>query len=156
MIYSSIDTMAWFGCPATQTDVQRNDFIGWVDRYLLPDSGLTCTATELYSARCGVLHTMSPESKIVRSAQARKVLYGWGTHRAELLDGFGKYIGVACVGVDIDVLIKAFDTAVDRFIQDIERSSELRNRVEPRQRLVFAEWRPDEPEALHRKITQKE
>jgi hypothetical protein len=60
------------------------------------------------------------------------------------------------VGVDIDVLIKAFDMAVDRFVQDLDGTSELRERVEPRLQLVFEEWRPDDPEALYRQITQQE
>lgn len=156
MIYSSIDTMAWLSCPATQMDVKKDDFISWADRYLLPDSGLTCTALELYSARCGVLHTMTPESNIVRTAGARKVLYGWGNHDARLLDGFGEHVGEPCVGVDVDALIRAFDAAVERFVDDTERDEDLKNRVEPRRRMVFAEWRLDDPKALYQQITQHE
>lgn len=78
--------MGWLACPAKQQIGTRADFIAWAEKYLLPESGLDCTALELYAARCGALHTMSPESQLAREGKARRVLYAWGTHDAKKLE----------------------------------------------------------------------
>jgi len=51
LMYSAIDTMAWLNRDEEHEDVTRSDFILWVETFLLPDSGLSCTAIDLYAAR---------------------------------------------------------------------------------------------------------
>ena len=81
LLYSGIDTMAWLGLPDNQEDVTPEDFIQWADRYLFPDSGIPCTALDLYSSRCGIVHSMTAESRIIRQGIAKGVYYARGNHR---------------------------------------------------------------------------
>jgi len=54
-------------------------FISWVKRYALKARPLPCTSTELYAARCGILHTLTPESDLVHAGKARRIVYAWGS-----------------------------------------------------------------------------
>jgi len=47
LIYSYVDAMAWVQRPSDQDDVRAKDFEEWVEKYLLPGSGLPCTARDL-------------------------------------------------------------------------------------------------------------
>ena len=77
VLYSTIDSIASLSSTHDR-DVTRQDFEGWVNRFLLPGSKLTCTSTDLYAARCGVLHSFSAYSSIQRRGKARLICYAWG------------------------------------------------------------------------------
>lgn len=51
LIYSAIDTTGWLD--STEVFATGNDFMSWVDRYLLKAKPLRCTSLDLYAARCG-------------------------------------------------------------------------------------------------------
>lgn len=69
---AGVDAMAFLDMPETQTDVGRDDFVRWVDRYL----GLKgVTGLELYAARCAFLHAYSTESRLSREGKCRQVLW---------------------------------------------------------------------------------
>lgn len=76
LTFVTIDSMAWLDRAAGE-DVTKPDFISWVDRYLLPDNNLPCTGEELYSARCGMLHSLTADSRLQRQnrEQVRKVYF---------------------------------------------------------------------------------
>src|SRR4051794_28242930 len=78
LIYSAIDQLACLDRAPEHKDVQRDDFIKWVDTYLLPGSGLNCSAIDLYGARCGVLHSQSPQSRLSRLGEAKQLCYARG------------------------------------------------------------------------------
>jgi len=136
--------MAWLNCPADRDEVTRRDFLDWVERYLLPNSGLPCTALELYSARCGVVHTQSPEARATRGGTARKIFYSWGSCRPDTLQA---YINIAdpgaAVAVEIELVVKAFELAVDRFVEESERVPDLAERVERRLQKIFCDIGPE-------------
>lgn len=76
LIYSMIDTLAWL---STKEEVIGNQgFKAWVDTYMLAPNGALlagATATDLWGARCGLLHTNAPESKDFFDRKARKIFY---------------------------------------------------------------------------------
>jgi len=60
LLYSAIDALSWLY--SDQMDVNKrnvgDDYKKWVITFLLPNlEGYNCTATEIYLARCSVLHT---------------------------------------------------------------------------------------------------
>jgi len=132
LLYSGIDTMAWLGLPENQHDVTGNDFIEWTERYLLPDSGIPCNALDLYSSRCGIVHSMSAESRAIRKGNATKLFYAWGNHRAEDLQIMIDHVGERAVAVQVDELIRAFQNAVDRYVKASEQDPALNSRVNER------------------------
>jgi hypothetical protein len=69
LCYTWIDTMGALCSPSGKAT--RTTFEEWLDRYAaswLAERELT--STDIYSARCGVLHTLTPNSKLVEKAQA--------------------------------------------------------------------------------------
>jgi len=53
----------------------RDRFEAWVDKYFLPISRLSCSATDLYGARCGLLHDYSSESNLSSNGRAKEIYY---------------------------------------------------------------------------------
>jgi hypothetical protein len=140
LLFSGIDTMAWLGLPDDQEDVTRDEFIRWADRYLLPESGILCTALDLYSARCGILHSMTAESRAIRTGNAKRVFYAWGTHRFEDLQQILNRIGEPIVALQVDALIKAFRIAIDKFVEASEHDADLGRRINSRLNKVFVSY----------------
>ena len=60
LIYTTIDIHGWLD-RETDSDRNRATFTRWTERYFLPAEGVSCTATELYAARCGMLHRCTPD-----------------------------------------------------------------------------------------------
>jgi hypothetical protein len=77
LLYAGIDTVANLERRSDETN--RSAFVKWVDAFLLPAQPLPCNAVELYSARCAILHTGTPESTLTVHGAARRLLYAWGS-----------------------------------------------------------------------------
>ncbi|MBI4829759.1 MAG: hypothetical protein HY804_13310 [Nitrospinae bacterium] len=72
LILSGVDAMAWLDRPDNQGDVTRDDFASWANEFLSFESG-TINGTELYSARCAVLHSYGAASRLTRNGKARQI-----------------------------------------------------------------------------------
>lgn len=126
LIYSGIDNLAWLTREHDRPDVEKKDFLDFVDKYLLPDSGLTCSSEELYSARCGLLHSNTAESGISRSGRARYLSYATGLSPEDRgyeqirPESRGRH-----VVVHVDRLYKAYDRSIDRLNQRIGREADF-------------------------------
>jgi len=138
LLYSLIDAMAWLWRDPSHDDVTGSDFKEWVDRYMLPAPGIYVSAEDLYGARCGLLHSLTGESKKHRELKARKVSYRrtlaegerWivQIHMPETLESFS---------VNVDVLAATITNGIQKFWDDMEANPELNERVLER---VFASY----------------
>jgi hypothetical protein len=136
LMYMLMDNMASVFRPDLTRDVCRRDFEDWVTRYLLPGSGLACSAADLYGARCGVLHTYSPESSRSREQKAREVLYAWGEGTEGELE---QMIRVVCteaqrpepwpLAVHLDRLHRALEQGVRAALGTLKGDQALTERV---------------------------
>ena len=65
MAYVCIDTMAFLAMPEGRTSQTKADFTGWVDTYLKghPDQPYFYVGTDVYAARCALLHAFSSEAE---------------------------------------------------------------------------------------------
>jgi len=80
LLYSAIDI---FGSLETENGIaSRKSFEDWVIRYL-DLVKLQCTASDIYGARCGLIHTLRPDSGYSTKGNARLLGYAWGTKRVE-------------------------------------------------------------------------
>jgi len=134
LIYSGIDIMAWLSRDKSHQENTRSDFKIWVNTYLLPDSRLNCNADDLYAARCSILHTYTPESKISREGGAREIYYTWGTANSRQLQ---KRIDISpksgkAIALSIDTLNSAFKIAIERFNKALNRNTSLSKLVSKR------------------------
>ena len=73
LLYSGIDILG--ALDAEEGVATKSSFVNWSEKYMNPSSTLHCTGLELYSARCGLLHTMSPITRLTESGQAREFVY---------------------------------------------------------------------------------
>jgi transposase len=82
LIYSGIDTFGLLAAPAAVLDSTRDTFKRWCEKYILPRiwsvEGTTITSVDLYAARCGILHTSTPLSKLERAGEAHQIWYRYG------------------------------------------------------------------------------
>jgi hypothetical protein len=101
LLYAYIDHMAWLSTAGD--DVEPEDFMNWVRKYILPTGRVNCDANDLWAARNGLLHMGNAKAKAVKNNKASPVYYYYGplvpNHAAvstaklvsftELLDSFG-------------------------------------------------------------------
>jgi hypothetical protein len=113
LIYSGMDTMAFLGMPKTQTEVARQDFIQWAERYIHFPCSEQLSGLDLYGARCSVLHAHSTYSKLSREGKCRMIGYvDYMVPEAR----FQRDISTELVILSIRGLATAFFAGVDLFL----------------------------------------
>ena len=115
LVYSGIDTMAYLGMPASQTEVSSRDFIAWADKYISFPCKEQVTGEEFYGARCGMLHTYTPYSRSSRSGG--RILGYMDVSVPEVRPHPEK--PRTLVLVSISALVEAFLDGVDTFLVDL-------------------------------------
>jgi hypothetical protein len=139
LIYSTIDTAGWLD--TEQAFTSRQGFINWTEKYLLPAKPLLCDAIDLYAARCGLLHTFTPDSQLSVHGKARRLCYAWGTAKVQdvqrlidLTNGTQIY-----AAVHVDELYEALKLGLLAFIDDIENDPPRSSRVMAKAKKFFSE-----------------
>ena len=113
LIYSLIDTFAWAVASRTETNT-RTRFEHWLEKFVYPTAPLPCTPGELYAARCGILHTLTPEADLHKRSKLRQIAYAWGNAKIETFDSTSQLIGAdKFVGIHIEHLLSAICSGVD-------------------------------------------
>jgi hypothetical protein len=131
LTYATIDIMAWLGRDESHPDVQGSDFVEWVENYLLPDSQLSCTATDLYAARCSLLHSYSAESRLGRGGAASELFYVWGIGDEQELQTAIDLVGTRDARVvRVESLVTALRHGIERFIADVRHDQVVLDRAE--------------------------
>ena len=131
LLYSAIDMMAWLNIRDVISDTSSSSFVKLVNDFISPTGQLPqCSPDDLYGARCGLLHTRTPESRTARSGQARKLLYAYGSKTARELQGLIDTCESDEIPVHVDSLVKAVRLGLDRFadslVDDWEHSAMVR------------------------------
>jgi hypothetical protein len=129
LIYSAIDTTGWLD--SSEKLATKASFMNWVDAYLLKAKPLRCTSLDLYAARCGLLHTSTPDSQLSSSGEARRIYYAWGTASTQALQ---RTIDFTCkskevVAVHINDLHEAFGLGLTQFIDELEKDPDRKMMV---------------------------
>lgn len=75
LMLSAIDAMAYLAMPEGQQDVRPEDFISWADQYIRFPGKEQLTGTDLYGARCAMLHSFGAQSRMSRNGQCRVVIW---------------------------------------------------------------------------------
>lgn len=137
LLYSLIDAMAWCCRPDTGSEVGRKDFESWVETYVLRHPRLRCTATDLYAARCGLLHSHSPESRKAREGAASPIYYVRGPAREEDLQYWIHLAARPAVAIHVDALREAVMAGIEKMRKDMTLDSTLAARVLRRSAKIF-------------------
>ena len=139
LIYSAVDTTGWLD--GTEVLSSRKDFIRWVDNYLLKAKPLKCTAIDLYAARCGLLHTFTPDSQLSSSGKARVICYAWGKAKVEEMQ---RAIDLKCksnelVAVHVNELYQAWLSGLALWGEDLDKDSNRSAKVLEKAKKFFSE-----------------
>jgi hypothetical protein len=134
LIYAHIDTLAWAASEKGRMDTRRN-FEAWVSRWLLPQlapHAPDVSATDLYGARCGVLHTLTGKSDLAPHGKAREIDYAWGTGQVEVIRSaiVAYRLSDKHVALHYDHLLAALKAAVFHFLDFASSDAELSARLE--------------------------
>jgi hypothetical protein len=115
LLYSAIDIVASLESGGASSSA----FMAWCDKYLLQGTSPPCAASDLYGARCGVLHTLSAESSMSRAGKARPIFYAWGNKGTDELGQAATRLGRDVCIVHVDKLIRAFRLGLATYIQEV-------------------------------------
>jgi len=135
LTYCAMDAMAFLSMPLGKQKVRGPDFKNWVEKYMKtdPEQPYQYDKEDLYGARCGIVHTYGAESDLSRANQCRKIVYK--PNCLEHSYDPAKHPDLVVVGLNL--FIRDFYDAVDKFLADIEQDENLKNRVEPRLPSLF-------------------
>ena len=119
LVFSGIDIFAALNRPAEKEEGTRKDFKEWCDYYLLSSNELPCSATDLYAARCGVVHSYSSESRLSRNKEAKEIVYSWGNQSPEPLQKALQRIGHTAHVIHVETLVNVFKKGVWEFLEEV-------------------------------------
>jgi len=129
LIYTVIDSISWLAYGGEDAKSKQR-FIKWSEKYLLPQMKNECSAIDLYSARCSILHGLSWESDLSKTHKAKSIVYSLGrdTENSSELDKeiFSQDF---VASIHIDSFIGALKKAVNEFFSDAESDQAIKNRV---------------------------
>jgi hypothetical protein len=126
LLYSAIDVLGFLR--SDEASAKRETFTAWVEAYMvafLNTKGIR--GIDLYSARCGIVHTGQAASDLVKSGQAREL---WYQFRGEAHVNLMANLPEPPVLVDVDELVEAFTSACKEFVRDIRTDDTLGSRAE--------------------------
>jgi hypothetical protein len=119
LIYAAVDSLAW---ASVSGNTSRKVFTEWVNKYLLPSPKLGCTADELYSARCTLLHNRALTNT---DSRTRGILYAWSGKTAANLQSLVDDNGVKnVVAVHVESLLDEVSRAFCDFLKYLETDPE--------------------------------
>jgi hypothetical protein len=127
LVYAGIDAMAWLNRrrDAGEKDVTREDFIRWANKYVRPkfQRSRRVTGQDLYGARCALLHSGTPHSRLLHQGKVRPLFYL--SSRGEPLESFAtpRFAKRRWIHVPAEHLVNAFEHGVGSFRADILRST---------------------------------
>lgn len=129
LIYTTIDTLAWAVYGDEIAEVKHR-FLKVCEKYLLPDTSISCTALELYAARCSILHSLGWESDLSKFGKARSVFYSFGNDNPRVAqEAFNHSQPGRFVAVHADELLRALKEAVSRVTEEAKSNAVLAARL---------------------------
>jgi len=146
LIYSAIDTAGWLD--SEKAFATRRSFINWTENYLLLAKPLECKAIDLYAARCGLLHTLTPDSQLSGDGKARRISYAWGPAKAQDIPRLFDLPNNNETYVHVEELYEALRLGLLAFTDDMETDSVRSSRVLTKAKQFFSEWSIESAEEL--------
>lgn len=142
LLYSGIDVVASLE-PSKGTGV-GDRFKKWVNAYMLKSGTLSCTESDLYAARCAVVHSFTPDSDLSKAGKARVIGYAFGSANVETLDHATTFAGRQDqVNVHVRTLIDSFRNGFADYIHEVSEDHARRSEMESSAGLWSASIHPD-------------
>jgi len=144
LIYSGIDIAGWLAALESESTVREN-FTKWVDQYINPEANLGCSALDLYSARCAILHTYTPDSRLTDRGKANQIAYAWGDAiLSDLRDSIGRSGWNSLVAVHLSDLFRKYKAGMIEFIREASEDPSSAPLFAERSKKVFSNLSKEE------------
>lgn len=132
ILYSVLDTLAWVEFE-TKSDTVSKRFESFCNKYELPKK-LGCSATDLYSARCSILHNLGWESDLNKKGKAKSFYYDFGPTASSkqvqpLIDKDPKLKGKFC-RIHADTLFNSIRNAHNQLVESSKTDDTLQKRMD--------------------------
>ena len=128
LIFTAIDSIAWAASEDDNSGV-GNRFQSWVNTWMLQKYPLPCTAIELYAARCGVLHTLTPNADLNKDKNIRRISYAWGTaNQKDLEESINRLEFPGLVAVHVNDIYSSLKNGFDDYIESLDKDLPKRER----------------------------
>lgn len=126
---SAIDAMAYLAMPLEKKEVRRNDYIGWVDKYMKtdPKQPYRYRGVDLYGARCGIIHRYGVESRLSEQGKCKIFAYNNGSEHY-----YNPNKSKELVILSVKRLTNDFFEAVKKFLHEIGKDKDLKSRIDSR------------------------
>jgi hypothetical protein len=130
--------------PPTKVEAESVSFKALVKKYLLPeDPSLTFSETDLWGARCGVLHTFTAGSRLANHGHAKEIVYYTGDKSgpdAQQLLSFVQTRTKTYIAANLDDVQIAFLKGMHKFATDLVAKCKADQKVEARLRNVLQQY----------------
>ncbi|MCH7826890.1 MAG: hypothetical protein IIC75_02775 [Bacteroidetes bacterium] len=127
ILYTAIDSAAHL---YSNNKTVRKRFMDWVDKFMIKSENLGFTSIDLYSARCGILHTLTSTSSLVLEGKAKKGIYSLDdSNKNDLKKVLDPTALDECFFVKLDELIKLFYKGFLEFFDSIFKDQKLKSNV---------------------------
>jgi hypothetical protein len=129
LTYTALDALAWtvYGDAIPES---KKRFLKLCEEYALPLSKLHCSALDLYSARCSMLHSLGWESSLSQSGLARSAHYSFGSDAQHVTQVALERIAPGkFVGINADDLISATIATHHKIIEVAQSDGALDERL---------------------------
>jgi hypothetical protein len=129
LIYTGIEVASWLA--SSEEFSSGAGFMKWVEAYLLKAKPLKCTALDLWAARCGFVHTLTPYAKPIPDKKPRLICYAHGSSSVqEIEQTFGRIQQPErFVAAHISDLYEAWRLGVLRFVEELEKDQVRKTRA---------------------------
>lgn len=135
LIYTSIDIIAWMAFGDIGVEER---FTNWVDQWMYKNKKLDATSIDLYAARCAILHTLTPDSRLSKRGKANIITYAWGDSDLNDLKKVAEKRGITDQSfVHITELFNLFKEGVDEFMTELNTNEKMQLGFTKRANMAF-------------------
>ncbi len=137
LLYAGMDVMASLeAAPGEKVNVY---FKRWVEKYLLPRTVWKCTSTDLYGARCAVVHTFTPDSDLSKAGKAKVIYYAHSGGNVAKLEEVNNDFSRNAECLEVGEMITSFYEAILQYMVEVEGDPARKAVVESKAGLWFGD-----------------
>lgn len=118
VVYATLDTSGLLNAPPSTISASSATFKPWAEQFFIPHISEKVSATDLWAARCSILHTYSTVSDLSRSGKARQIQYYHGDPNKPELANFIEITNRMDNGGHIAVHLGKFGVAFGKALID--------------------------------------
>ena len=144
LLYTGIDSFSWLSNSDEKMGIGKR-FINWVDKWIISQGNLPCTANEIYSARNGLLHRQASKSEISCKGSCREILYAWGDATSADLQRAIIHSNNqdTYVAVQLEKLIQSFRIGLTGCFKEINNNASSKDLFNAKAQQLFVSLRKD-------------